>query len=87
MEEEYGQKLMVQYMKVGGKIIKEVEKGDIYNLMVIFLLDSGRIICQMGMEFFNNQMELDMKEIFKMTKDMVKGFRNLKKVIAIQEVF
>ena len=48
-------------MKVSGKMIKEMEKGDAYILMEIFIQDTGKIIKNMEMELFNIQMDPNMK--------------------------
>ena len=58
-------------MEIGLRMILKV-RGFIYGLMVDHIQDLGRIIRFMDMEYMIGGMEINMKEITKMIKNMEK---------------
>lgn len=70
MDLEYSDGLMVQDMKVNGKIIKLMEKESFITLIEMFLKESGLMIKLMDMGYICIQMELSIKGIGKMIYKM-----------------
>ena len=56
---------MAQYMKDGGKIIKQMEKADLYMLMEMYMMAIGLMIKLMVLVYTAIQMVLNMKDIGK----------------------
>ena len=62
-------------MKDGLKITKQMEKGDKFIPMEMFMKEIGRRTCKMDMEFIVIWMERGMKVIGKMTNRMDKELK------------
>lgn len=54
---------MGQYIKETGILDRPMEKGNLYMLIRISMMDHGQIIRLMGMEFLNIKMDLLIKDI------------------------
>lgn len=76
---------MDQCTKVGGKTTKQMEKEDLYMLMAISMMDIGRMIKPMVMEYIVTWTELDMKVIGKKINNMEKDLKHGLMEPAIEE--